>query len=92
MSHDVFQLAADYQPTGDQPAALTWTSATTGVTLAASINSYIIIEIDASELSDGYPYFYLTTGAVSTGVAYGSAVAILSGPRYAEDITPSAIS
>jgi hypothetical protein len=89
-----FRYALENTPyaTGDAPAVLTWTTATTGITLAASINSYVIIEVDAEELSDGYPFFYLTTGAASAGVAYGSAVAVLSGARYAKSITPSAIS
>ncbi len=46
-------------------------------------DSYFVIEIDASELSDGYQYLALLTDA--PGNALLSAVAILSGSRYAGD-------
>ncbi len=59
---------------------------------ATSTNDGIIyvIEVDADQLTDGYPYLVLKMSdpAVATFV---SAVAVLSGARYAEETTATAI-
>lgn len=69
----------------------TRTAATTSG-FATSTNDSItyVIEVDAAELSDGYPYLCLkgTDPAVATLV---SAVAVLSGVRYQEETTGTAI-
>jgi hypothetical protein len=56
--------------------------AATGYTPAAGSAIFYVIEIDASELAQGFPYLQLqlTNGAVATIV---SAVAVLSGSRFA---------
>lgn len=69
----------------------TRTAATTaGVTPSANNNIFYVIELDASELSDGYNFVQvqLTNG---TNSVIGSVVAILSGSRYGEEASPTAI-
>ena len=59
---------------------------------ATSTNDSItyVISIDAAELTDGFPYLVLKLS--NPGVTtLTSAVAVLSGARYAKDGTPSAI-
>lgn len=49
-----------------------------------------VIEIDAAELSDGYPNLILKWSDPN-GATFGSAVAILSGARYAKESSATAI-
>lgn len=66
-------------------------SATTaGFTTSANDNIFYVIEIDASELSDGYPYFRVH-GTDPGGATTINVVVILSGIRYAIENTPTAI-
>jgi hypothetical protein len=59
------------------------------VTFGATAAVFIVIEIDADELSDGYPYVqYNIATTANKDVA---SFVILSGARYAEDITATAI-
>lgn len=58
-----------------------------GYTPAATDGIFYVIEIDASELSDGFPYIQLQLTNGSNSVI-ASAVAILTGSRFAE--SPSA--
>jgi len=59
---------------------------------ATSTNDSItyVIEIDASQLSDGKPYLALLMSDPSSATL-ASAVAVLSGSRYAEETSPTAI-
>jgi len=68
---------------GDTLGARTAVAAA-GTTPSANDNIFYVIELDASELSDGSPYVQLslTNGANSV---IASAIVILSGARYAED-------
>lgn len=61
-----------------------------GFATSTNDNVTYVISIDAAELSDGYPYLVLkmTDPSASTLV---SAVAVLSGARYAQENTPTAI-
>jgi len=61
-----------------------------GTTPSANDNIFYVIELDASELSDGYNFVQLslTNGANSV---IASAVVILSGSRYAEEQSATAI-
>jgi len=65
-------------------------TAVTSARFAPSANDgiFYVIEIDASELSDGFPYIQLqlTNGANSV---IASAVAVLSGARFAETQSPT---
>ena len=85
-----FDYYAEETAAGDTLGART-TVANTGFGTHATIdNITYVIEVDASELSDGYPYLVLkmSNPAVATLV---SAVAVLSGARYAQAVTPTAI-
>lgn len=68
---------------GDTLGARTAVAAA-GTTPSANDNIFYVIELDHDELTEGFPYVQLslTNGANSV---IGSAVAILSGPRYAEE-------
>jgi hypothetical protein len=61
-----------------------------GYTPTATGGTFYVIELDANELSDGYPYVQLeiTNGA---NADYASAVAVLSGARYAEAQSPTVL-
>ena len=61
---------------------------TGGFTTDTTNNSSFVIEVDASQLTDGKPYIGLHTTTAAANVF--SAVAVLSGRRYAEDIGLSA--
>ena len=67
------------------------TAATTSG-IAASTNDGIIyvIDIDASQLSDGFPWLVLKLTDPSAATLV-SAVAVLSGARYKQEITQTAI-
>jgi len=59
---------------------------------AASTNDSItyVITVDSAQLSDGYPYLVLKASDPSAATLI-SAVAVLSGSRYGEDESPTAI-
>lgn len=67
------------------------TAATTsGYTMPSTANSVtLVIEIDASQLSDGYPCLTVKTDTAAACLV--SVVAIMSGVRYQKEITPTAI-
>ncbi len=64
-------------------------AATTGFTPAATDGIFYVIEIDADNLPSGSPYVQLAL-ANTTNSVIASAVAILSGARYAGDQSPTA--
>ena len=66
------------------------TATTAGIDVSANDNIIYVIEIDAAELTDGYPNLILKWSAPG-GATLVSAVAILSGARYAEDQSATAI-
>jgi hypothetical protein len=61
-----------------------------GKTPSGNADIFYVIELDGSELSDGFPYVQveLTNGA---NADYGTIVAVLSGARFAEAQSPTAI-
>lgn len=62
--------------------------AATGQTPAATDGIMYVIELDASELPDGFPYVQLVmTNGTNSVIA--SAIAILSGSRFAETQSPT---
>lgn len=75
---------------GDTLSGKQTAEAATGIDVSGNDNITYIIEIDASELSAGYPNLCLKWSAPG-GATYVSAVAILSGSRYAEDQSATAI-
>jgi len=66
------------------------TATTSGIDVSANDNTTYVIEIDASELSAGYPGLYLKWSDPG-GATFSSAIAILSGARYAGSESATAI-
>jgi len=85
-----FYYYAETTATGDTLGARTLAEAATGIDVSANDNTTYVIEIDASELSDGYPCLELKWSDPG-GATYGSAVAVLTGARYAETESSTAI-
>ena len=76
--------------TTDTWGALTASSGT--LTVAdADDNHVFAIEIDADELTAGKPFVSLVCAAPASGNNFVSAIAILSEPRYAQDVPVTAI-
>lgn len=75
---------------GDTLSAKKTAAADTGIDVSANDNTIYVIEIDASQLSAGYPNLVLKWSDPG-GATYGSAVAILSGSRYAGSENATAI-
>ena len=61
-----------------------------GFALTVNNNTMYVLEIDAAELSDGFPYIELNLAAGGAN-SLVSAIAILSGSRYAQAESPTAI-
>ena len=66
------------------------TATTTGIDVSANDNIMYVIEIDAAELTDGYPNLILKWSAPG-GATLVSAVAVLSGARYSGSENATAI-
>ena len=84
-----FDYYAETTDAGDTLGART---AATAAGFATSTNDNVtyVIEIDATQLTQGYPYLVLKM--TDPGAAtLASAVAVLSGNRYAQAVTPTAI-
>ena len=62
------------------------TASTSGFTTTAGANKMVIVEIEDSELTAGKPFVYLTLTEVANSAVDAGVTAILSGPRYAQDI------
>ena len=84
-----FSYYAETTDAGDTLAARA-AATTSGFATSTNNNVTYVIEIDASQLTDAYPYLVLkmTNPTVAT---LASAVAVLSGIRYASQSTPTAI-
>ena len=85
-----FLYAVEATAAGDVLDAALATSATSGTSIGTATGTIMVIEIDADELSDGYPCVQVNFSDPGTSKLI-SAHAILSGARYAEDITATAI-
>jgi hypothetical protein len=59
-----------------------------GYAPSANDGIFYVIEVDASELADGFPYLELS-GTNGSNSVIASAIAILSGARYAESQSPT---
>lgn len=66
------------------------TATTGGFSTSTNDNITYVIEVDAAELSDGYPYLVLKMSDPSAST-FASAVAVLSGSRYGRDQSLTAI-
>jgi hypothetical protein len=85
-----FYYYAETTAAGDTLGARTAAVAATGIDVSGNDNIIYVIEIDTAQLSDGYPCLELKW-SVCGGATYGSAIAILSGARYAGDQSATAI-
>lgn len=83
---------AFYEEETDAGDTLSTRNAATTAGNAASTNDNLIyvIEIDASELTDGRPNLRLVLSDPG-GATVASVLVILSGSRYAQEVTPTAI-
>lgn len=91
--NDTTAIAFDYyaEATAAGDTLADRASATTaGFATSTNDNVTYVISIDAEDLSDGYPYLVLKMSDPSAGTLV-SAVAVLSGARYAQENTPTAI-
>lgn len=75
---------------GDTLGAKVAVTAAAGVDTAAANNIMYVFEIDADELSDGYPCLQLKLSGLDN-TTYLSAIAILSGARYGSVESPTEI-
>jgi len=84
-----YQYAQEATAAGDTTDAALAAGTTAGVAFSANDGTFLIFEINAAALSDGYPYvrFYFDVNAASEW----GAMAILSGGRYQKDINATAI-
>ena len=85
----IFSYALESTAAGDTLAAIT-AATTAGVALTTASGVLLVIEVDADELRDGYPYLRLKCADPGTS-SIQAWVAILSGGRFQEDVTASAI-
>lgn len=84
-----FSYYAETTAAGDTLGART-AATTAGITGSTNDGVFYVIEIDAAELTDGYPYLRVSASDPSAATLY-SAVAILSGSRYGGDQNATAI-
>ncbi len=73
----------------------TWgalTAATSaGYTTTAGANKQVAVEVDAAELSDGYPYVRLQLTEVVDNPCDASVIAILSKARYPQEVLDTSL-
>ena len=84
-----FNYAQEATVDGDTMAAALAAATAGGVAMGTS-NVFLVIELDGDELSDGYPYVQINATDPGTSRLIAAAV-VLSGGRYQEDITATAI-
>lgn len=76
---------------GDTPGATT-VAAAAGFATTAGSNHIYIVEIDCEALSaSGYKYARLKCVEVADAAVLGGILIVMSNPRYAQDVTASAI-
>ncbi len=74
----------------DVPGVLT-DATVAGVACANTANNVVIIEVDAAALTDGYPFCRLKMVETGDNPADGCVIAILSEPRFTDDVPISAL-
>lgn len=83
IAFDVYQITAGVTGTKSRNAA-------TGLVTGTTNGSMWVIEVDASELSAGYPFMTMVTDTAAANVL--TIIPILSGARYAQAAPPTALS
>ncbi len=84
----VFRYAIELTAAGDTATELAWAT-TAGVALGTATGDYLIIEVDADELGDGFNYLMINASAAGTKIL--GAMAVLSGGRFQKNITDTVI-
>jgi hypothetical protein len=84
-----FKLASEVTAGGDVLEVLTDVTSS-GFTTTVNDGALYTIELDAADLSAGYPYVNVKC-ANPGGATFGSVVAVLSGGRYASSISPTVL-
>lgn len=74
---------------GDTLSTKNTTSSAAGFATGTNNNTTFVIEIDASQLTDGYPY--LVVKATAAAACLISMVAVLTGARYPQEASVTAI-
>jgi len=85
----VFSYYAETTAAGDTLGART-AATVAGIDVSGNDNIMYVIEIDAAQLTDGYPCLRIAWSACG-GATYGAAIAILTGSRFAGDQNATAI-
>ncbi len=67
------------------------TSTSAGYTTIAGANKIVQIQVDADQLADGFPYVRIVLTEVVDDPCDAGVLAILSGPRYAEESPATAL-
>lgn len=65
-----------------------WTDSTTTISLSAATNKFLVVEIDAAQMTAGEPWLTLTVAAGTNGICH--CVAILE-PRYKGNRIPTCL-
>ena len=84
-----YDYYAETTAAGDTLGDRTTTAGGTGFASGTNNSTTFVIEIDASELTDGYNWMRIKTDAAAAALV--SVVVILSGSRYQQAVTPTAI-
>ena len=85
-----YQYAKEATAAGDVLDAALAAAGTGGTGIGTATGTLLIIEIDADELTDGYPCLRIRHSDPGTSKLI-SAVAVLTGGRYQKDITATVI-
>jgi len=85
-----FKYRAEDTAAGDTLDAGYTAATSSGFAMSTNDGVFYVIRVDAAALSDGSPYVavQLTDPGAAT---FGQVTAILVNPRYAQDVTPTAI-
>lgn len=86
-----FSYFAETTAAGDTLGAKTTVAATGITSVTANDNTMYVIELDDAELVSGHKFVELVVNAVSATSILASAVAVLSGARYAADQSATAL-
>ena len=87
---DTTAIAFDYYAVTSGVTGSRTSATTAGFSTGTTNNGMWIIEIDAADLSDGYPF--LVVKATNAAANLIAVIPILSGARYAQAAPPSALS
>ncbi len=86
-----FSVYKEETALGDTLSAVVAATAAAGVVPSANDTIFYVIELDAAELSDGSEFVELALDVASGVSVIASAVAILSGARYGQTLSATAI-